>query len=184
MKKYCILSFFIALSFFVYSQKNEFKEPNLPIDSSTKTITYSKIISINASKDSLFSKGKSWFYSYFKNPVGVIRQEDLQKGIILGKHQIKVLNPPDKNKIQTIRGIVQYTINTQYKDNKVRIIVNEINLRETSYMPIERWLDKKAPEFTEKNYYYLEQIDKEINALIKNFEEYMTKPLSTKKEDW
>jgi|YNPMSStandDraft_1061717.scaffolds.fasta_scaffold00849_3 hypothetical protein len=184
MKQFVILLILLGYSFALLSQKEEYKEPVLPIDSTTKTITYSKVISLNASKDSLFKKGKNWFYSYFKNPTGVIRQEDLNQGIIMGKHQIKILNPPDKNNVQTMRGIVQYTINTQYKDNKVRIIVNEINLRETSYTPVEKWLDKTSPSFNTKNYYYLQQIDTEIISLLKNFEDFITKPSNIKKDDW
>ncbi|MCX7862711.1 MAG: DUF4468 domain-containing protein [Bacteroidales bacterium] len=181
--KWFVLSFIFIYSY-SWSQKEEYKEPSLPIDSATKTITYTKVISVNAHKDSLFRKGKSWFFSYFKNPTGVIRQEDPTNGQIIGKHQIKVLNPPDKNNVQTMRGIVQYTVTTQYKDNKARIVVNEINLKETSYTPIEKWLDKTSPSFTTKNYYYLEQIDKEIKAMIKHFEEYLTKPTTPKKEEW
>lgn len=114
----------------------------------------------------------------------MIREEDAPNSKIMGKHQIKVLNPPDKNKVQTMRGIVQYTVTTQFKDNKAKIVVNEINLKETSYTPIEKWLDKTAPGFTTKNYYYLEQIDMEIKNLLKHFEDYMTKPHIPKKEDW
>lgn len=184
MRTFIISSILIFCVNVLFSQKEEYKEPVLPIDSATKTITYTKVISVNASKDSLFKKGKSWFYAYFKNPTGVIREEDATNGKIMGKHQIKVLNPPDKNKVQTMRGIVQYTVTTQFKDNKARIVVNEINLKETSYTPIEKWLDKTAPGFTTKNYYYLEQIDQEIKNLLKHYEDYMTKPQTPKKEDW
>ncbi len=184
MKTLVVTSILILSINTLFSQKEEYKEPSLPIDSTTKTITYSKVLSINASKDSLFKKGKSWFYTYFKNPTGVIREEDATNYKISGKHQIKVLNPPDKNKVQTMRGIVQYTVTTQFKDNKARIIVNEINLKETSYTPIEKWLDKTAPGFTTKNYYYLEQIDVEIKNLLKHFEDYMTKSQTPNKEDW
>lgn len=165
-------------------QKNEYKEPTLPFDSSTKQITYTKVINVNANKDSLYNKGKAWFYSYYKNPTGVIRMNDAQSGKITGKHQIKILNPPNKNGIQTMYGIVQYTITTQFKDNKTRIVINEINLRATSYTPIEKLLDKSSPSFTTKNYYYLEQIDNQMKATINNFEQFMTKPTVKMQEEW
>lgn len=184
--KYLIFSFTILLISIsnIFGQKEEFKEPTLPMDSSTKQITYVKVINVNASKDSLYKKGKAWFYAYYKNPTGVIKKEDAQNGQIMGKHQIKVLNPADKKGVQTMRGIVQYTVTTQFKDNKVRMVINEINLKETSYTPVEKWLDKTTAAFTTKNYYYLEQIDNEMKATIKNFEDFMTKPQIGKKEDW
>lgn len=184
MKQFLLFLLLICVGFSLFSQKEEYKEPILPIDSATKTITYTKVLNINASKDSLFKKGKAWFYNYFKNPTGVIRQEDIAQGLIMGKHQIKILNPPDKNKVQTMRGIVQYTVTTQYKDNKVRIVLNEINLKETSYTPVEKWLDKSAPGFSQKNYYYLQQIDTEMQSLLKHFEEYMLKSITPKKDEW
>jgi hypothetical protein len=168
----------------VNAQKEEYKEPVLPMDSSTKTITYTKVIPVNAKKDSLYKKGKGWFFSFYKNPNGVIKQDDAKDGTIMGKHQVKVLNPADKNGIQTMRGIVQYTVTTQFKDNKARIVINEINLKETSYTPIEKWLDKSANGFTTRNYYYLDQLDKEMKAVIQSFEEYMTKPVTVKKGEW
>ncbi|NSW45101.1 MAG: DUF4468 domain-containing protein [Bacteroidales bacterium] len=185
MKTY-VLSFTLILlsTLIINAQKEEYKEPVLPIDSNTKMIMYSKTLSVNLTKDSLYKKVKSWFFAYYKNPTGVIRQDDAANGQIIGKHQIKVLNPPDKKGIQTMRGIVQYTITTQFKDNKVRIVLNELNLKETSYTPIEKWLDKTAPGFTTKNYFYLEQIDKEMKATINHFENYITKSQSTNKNEW
>jgi hypothetical protein len=63
-------------------------------------------------------------------------------------------------------------------------VINEINLKETSYTPIEKWLDKSANGFTTRNYYYLDQLDKEMKAVIQSFEEYMTKPVTVKKGEW
>lgn len=179
-----LITLFLYGSLFVKSQNQEYKEPVLPIDSTTKMITYTKVISVNATKDSLYKKIKKWFFHYYKNPTGVIRKDDATNGQIVGKHQIKVLNPPDKKGIQTMRGIVQYTITTQFKDNKVRIILNEINLKQTSYTPIEKWLDKTAPGFSFKNYYYLEQIDKQMKTTINHFENFITKTQSPNKNEW
>lgn len=174
----------LFMSFGIKAQNDNYKEPVLPIDSSTKMIIYTKVIPVNETKDSLYTKVKKWFFSYYKNPTGVIRQDDANNGQIVGKHQIKVLNPPDKKGIQTMRGIVQYTVTTQFKDNKVRIILNEINLKETSYTPIEKWLDKTAPGFSLKNYYYLDQIDKEMKKTISHFENFITKTQSSNKNEW
>ncbi len=184
MRKFIFTGICFFIVWTVTAQKEEYKKPSLPIDSSTKTITYTKIFQVNASKDSLYRKGKQWFMLYYKNPTGVIRQDNPQEGTIMGKHQIKILNPVDKNGIQTMRGIVQYTITTNYKDNKVRIVINEINLKGTSYTPIEKWLDTSSSDFTTKNYYYLEQMDKEMKNTVQQFEEYITKPVTVKKSDW
>ncbi|MCX7955446.1 MAG: DUF4468 domain-containing protein [Bacteroidales bacterium] len=182
MNKVVIL---IVLMAYLKIHSQEYKEINVPIDSSTKLITYSKVIEVaGANKDSLYRKGRQWYFYYFKNPSGVIREENKSEYKITGKHQIRILNPPDKKGIQSMKGIVQYTIITQFKDNKTKITLTDFNLKETSYFPLERWLDKSSVYFTPKNYFYLEQIDKEMKSLIDNYEQYMKKKENKKTDNW
>ncbi len=182
--QYFLIALMLFLSFNSIAQIEEFKEPALPIDQETKLISYSKIIEVPANKDSLYRKGQAWFRKFYKNPTGVIRESDTTSGKILGKHQIKILNPADKKGIQTMKGITQYSVNTNYKDNKVRIVLTEINLNATSYYPIENWLDKTAKDFTPKNYFYLEQIDKQMKEILVDFEKYMKEPKKGKQDEW
>lgn len=184
--KSIILLFVTAFLFthFGFSQKEDFKEPALPIDQETKLITYSKVIDVTAGKDSLYKKGKKWFYTFYKNPTGVIKEDDAPSGKISGKHQVKILNPADKKGIQTMKGIVKYTVTTQFKENKARIIISEINLESSSYTPVEKWLDKAAPGFTTKNYYYLTQVDSLMNDVTGNFEKFMKEANKVKKDEW
>ena len=156
----------------------------MPIDQETKLITYSKAFDVTANKDSLYKKEKKWFYTFYKNPTGVIKEDDAVNGKIAGKAQIKVLNPADKKGIQTMKGIVKYTVTTQFKENKARIVISEINLESSSYTPIEKWLDKTAPGFSTKNYYYLTQVDSLLNDVTLNFEKFMKEATKVKKEEW
>ncbi|MBI5540701.1 MAG: DUF4468 domain-containing protein [Bacteroidia bacterium] len=182
--KYLITAIMLVLCFYANAQKDEFKEIALPVDQDTKLITYSKVIEITANKDSLFKKGQAWFRKFYKNPTGVIRETDTVNGKIVGKHQIKILNPADKKGIQTMKGITQYTINTYFKDNKIKIVLTEFNLNATSYTPIEKWQDKTAKDFSPQNYFYLEQIDKQMKDLLLDFEKFMKEPTKGKKDEW
>lgn len=185
MKHFFLLFLGVTLfNLFAIAQKEEYKEPALPIDKETKLITYTKVIEINANKDSLFRKGKKWFYTFYKNPTGVIKEEDAVNGKIAGKHQVKILNPADKKGIKTMRGIVKYSITNQYKDNKVRMVLTDINLEATSYTPIETWLDKTAKGFTTLNYYHLAQMDSLINVVATDYEKFMKEPNKVKKDEW
>jgi len=184
LKAFSIVMFFVLLNGFAFSQKEEYQEPQLPIDKDTKLITYTKVVEVTANKDSLYNKGQIWFRKFYKNPTGVIREQDAASGKILGKHQIKILNAADKNGVQTMKGIVQYTITTQFKDNKARIVISEINLKSTSYTPIENWLNKTAKDFTPKNYFYFEQINSKMNKIIENFESFIKEQTKVKKDEW
>lgn len=161
------------------------QEINLPIDSISKSVTYSKIIKIKGlNKDSLFNRGKSWFYSFYKNPKGVIKEENKENYRIVGKSIFNIYDYPDKDGYKKYYGQIQYTINTQYKDERVKIEITNINLKSTSYFPIEKWLDKNSPYYSKKNYYYLQQIDEELRRVIKEFESYLTKENIKLSDDW
>jgi hypothetical protein len=151
--QYFVIAIMLVISFNSIGQTEDYKDPAVPVDKETKLITYSKIIDVTANKDSLFKKGQMWFRKFYKNPTGVIRETDTVNGRILGKHQIKILNPADKKGIQTMKGITQYSVSTSFKDNKARIVLTEFNLNAASYTPIEKWLDKTAKDFTPQNYF-------------------------------
>ena len=174
----------LLLNFSGFTQKEDYKEPSLPLDQETKLISYSKVVDVSANKDSLYKKGKKWFYTFYKNPTGVIKEDDVTNGKVSGKSQVKILNPADKKGIQTMRGIVKYTVTTQFKENKARILISDINLESTSYTPIEKWMDKTSPGFTTKNYYYLTQVDSLMNDVTTNFEKFMKEATKVKKDDW
>lgn len=175
---------FLILCSVVSLKAQDYPEITLPVDADSKLITYTQVVEAQAYKDSLYSKGLAWFSSYFKNPTGVIREKTPENGQIMGKHQIKILNPPDKKGIQTMKGIVQYTVKVSVKDNKTRVILTDFNIRDNSYNPIEKWMDKTAPGYTAVNNYYLEQVDKESKALLKHFQEFMIKATTVKKDEW
>lgn len=182
--KALITFFLMAPATLVFSQKTEYTEPKLPVDEETKLITYSKVVDFEATKDSLFKKGKRWFVNYYKNPAGVIKEEDTEKGVIAGKHQVKILNPADKKGIQTMKGIVRYSVTTYYKDNKAKITITGINIESSSYTPVEKWLDKNAADFTTKNYYYLAQVDSLMKDVTNHFEKFIKQLNRKKSEDW
>jgi Cu/Ag efflux protein CusF len=175
---------FLLIPLICNAQKQEYPDVQLPVDEDTKLITYSKVVEFTAGKDSVYNKSVAWFHAYFKNPTGVIREKSPETGEITGKHQIKILNPPDKKGIQTMKGLVQYTVKVSTKDNKVRVIITEFNLKDVSYYPLERWTDKNSASYSNVNQYYLEQIDKEAKALQDHFTKFMTEPLKQKNDNW
>lgn len=184
MKTIIFLIAFIGLAFSNYAQKQEFPEIALPIDQETKLITYSHISPISANKDSLYRKAEAWVNNYFKNPTSVVREKSPEKGEINGKHQIKILNPADKKGVQTMKGIVQYTIKVNVKENKVRLVLNEFNFKSTSYTPIETWADKTNSQYSPINNFYFEQIDKEMKSMLEHFKNFMEKSNEVKSDNW
>lgn len=179
---------FLSLLFLpaiLFAQKQqEYPDVNLPIDADSKLITYSQVVEFTATRDSVYNKAMAWFHTYFKNPTGVIREKSPENGEIMGKHQFKILNPPDKKGIQTMKGIIQYTVKVQVKDNKTRVVLTDFNYKDISYNPLEKWMDKTSAGYGNINQYYLEQVDKEAKGLLEHFSKYMKEPLKQKNDNW
>ena len=104
------------------AQKNPVAVPDIPVNSETNLITYTKVVDITGvSKDELFKRGLDWCNSFYKNPADVIREKDLPSGIIICKHRFKISNPYDKKAgVATDAGMIQYTLTIDFKDEKYR----------------------------------------------------------------
>ena len=178
---------FLSVNFIVFAQKKNkqqtYEQPKFTISDKTKQITYSEVIELNGTPDELYNKGLSWYKTYFKNPANVIRTQDKTNHKILGKARFKILNPQNKKGLKTMAGIVQYTIKIAFKDGKYRYVIDDINLKQTSKYPIERWLADKGPYYSPKNNFYLQQVDEYMKKTIDNLKKYMAKPKVTNNED-
>ena len=186
---FSLLISFSGISSLSYAQKNKndslFKEVSMPVDDVSKLITYKKVVSVNdIKKDSLYKKGLSWFFSYYKNPRGVIKSQNPADGKIIGRPQFKILNPPDKNGTESMNGIIYYTITTSYKDGKCKIEIADINLEQASKFPIEKWLDKSQKTYTTAYNYFLKQINDYMKKTVKSFEDAMTAVPISKNDGW
>jgi hypothetical protein len=161
-----------------------FKDITMPLDEATKTIVYKKVVNCDGTKDELYRKAITWFNSYYKNPTGVLKEQNIPEGRIVGKHQIMLKNPPDKKGIETNRGIVCYTITTEFKDGRFRYELSDIYLKEASKFPIERWLDKTSQTYTPKFNYFLRQVDDYMKATISSLEKAMNAKEAQTPTDW
>lgn len=132
----------------------------------------------------LYSRGLNWFNTFFKNPSDVIRETDSVKGKISGKARFKIYNEADKSGLRTDAGNTEYTIKLETKDGKYRYIFTDINWKQASYYPAERWLDTKAQSYKKVFTYYLEQTDSTILSTSDNLESFMKAPPVKKKDDW
>lgn len=166
------------------SKLETFEKPEFTIDETTKMITYQNVVEIEGTKKELYNKGLNWYKTYYKNPTNVIREQDKINNKIVGKGRFKILNPKDKKGIQTMAGIVQYTITTHYKDGKIKYVINDINWKQTSKFPAEKWLDETSPSLTPKYNYFLQQVDEYMKKTTANLESKITSKTSTKNDNW
>lgn len=96
-------------------------EPNLPIDSDTKKITYTEVVLVDSSttKQELYSKAREWFAKTYVSSTNVLQMEDKENGKLIGKALMEV-------SFKTILGtnfpggFINYTISIYLKDGKYK----------------------------------------------------------------
>jgi len=86
---------------------------------------FEAIIETKGEKDKLFLKGKEWIYKTYKSGDAVINVDDKEQGRIFGKGKGKDLFIREFGQKNDF-GHFKYNITIDFKDNKARIIIDEI----------------------------------------------------------
>jgi len=178
--------FFLLNACIVSAQTKEpFDPERMAIEANTKLFIYLEVVLVpQVSAPKMFTRGINWFNKFYKNPTDVIREIDTLRGTIDGKSRFKIYNPPDKKGLRTDAGNVEYSIQLGCKDGKFRYKITDINWKQTSYYPIERWMDTKSQTYNSAYLYYLEETDSLIHEITRNLESFMKTPPLEKKDDW
>lgn len=175
----------MAPALMLKAQNNTIIPPKMPVDDKTGLITYSRVVeSPGLSATQAYLKGLAWAMKYYKNPTDVIRERDTVNNSILCKARFKISNPPDKKGFATDAGLVMYTIKVQFKDGRYRYELTEINWKQTSHYPVERWMDTNSQVYRNEYAWYLQQTDTEVKEVIKSLERVMQEKDSAKSDDW
>ena len=169
----------ILASFFTFQAANA---QELPIDSKSKLITYTEVVEQVGSATELYEKAHRWFFSYYKNPHNVVKESADNK--ITARPRFKILNPKNKKGVATMGGIVNYTFTVSFKDGRYKYKITNLEWKQNSKYPIERWMDKSAKTYSPKYEYYLQQVDEEMKKVITELKNSIAKADEKKEEEW
>jgi hypothetical protein len=163
--------------------------PKMPIDEVTNLITYTEVVDEpGMNKDTIYNRSLRWFKSYFKNPVEAIKKADAEARVIEGGYRFTIQRPEPNSKKQPVpmvdAGLVNYKIKIMCKDGKFKYEITNISWKQTSYYPIERWLDAKATNYDPNFALYLKQTDEFMKETIKSLERFVETDPVKKKDDW
>jgi hypothetical protein len=154
----------------------------MPVDETTGLITYKEVVDEQGIKDTLFNRGASWLHTFYANPWEVAKVRDQSTGLIKIQHQFRIYDFDGQGN-KTDAGLILYNAKLEFKDNRYRVIIDNFVYKQVSRYPVEKWLDKTAPDYDVKWESYLGQIDFFTrNELIKSLKEKM-KPGKAAKED-
>ncbi len=158
----------------------------MPVDADTKLITYKAVVEIpDAPAGELQQRAFIWAHAYYKNPADVIRERDTVAGKMVCRARLKISNEPDKKGVVTEAGLIEYTLKLEFKENRFRYTLSEINWKQKSYYPVERWMDASASGYQPSYVYYLQQTDELMQQVVKELDKGMKQPSTRiKKDDW
>lgn len=184
-KFFCAIVVFGLLNFQSLAQVPK-STAKLPVDETTKLITYSKVNEVaGQSKDVLFDRAVEWATTYYKNPTDVIREKDKEGGKMVCKARYKISNPADKKGLITEAGLVQYTLNVQFKEGRYKYELTEINWKQISNYPVEKWMDTTSAYYKPEFDFYLQQVDQQSKEILKSLEKACAvAKAANKKDDW
>ncbi|MBN1337948.1 MAG: DUF4468 domain-containing protein [Bacteroidales bacterium] len=157
--------------------------PALPVDEKTGLITYREVVEIEGAKSDLFNWAVYWINEYYKNPADVTKVRDAETGEIKGVHRLKIRNTAEDGS-QTDAGLVQYNFAIELKDNRYRCTLNEFVLRQSSKIPVEKWMNREDPQYNPLWDQYLAQIDEFATSWIQALKEGMKPPAEDNDDDW
>jgi hypothetical protein len=163
-----------------YSQSNSAK---FPINEETGLITYREVVTEEGTKEQFFNRAVGWINQYYPNPVDVTKTRDLETGIIKGLHRFKIYNTdPEGNK--TDAGIVQYEFALEFKEGRYRFTLTDFALKDQSKIPVEKWLDKKDPQYVPVWESYLNQLYDFSKEWIENLKDGMKPKGKINDDQW
>ena len=176
MNKLLILALIFTCSFASAQKKNKevvYEVPDMPMSTETKLITYSGQNEAKGSKDELFVRAQNFFKSNYKNPSGVIKEQDQEKGEIQGMSRFKIYVPEEKDGIKREAGLVSYSIGISVEDGKYSYEITRINHKKASYFGVEKWMDKESTSYNKVHDYYLIQVHEYMLELTEKLENLM-----------
>ena len=166
-------------------KKDELSWPAMELDASTNLITYSEVPEVaGVSANDLYDRAMQWGNGYYKNFAEKLRKNDKEAG----EMEIFARFPffaYDKKGVKTTsrQGLAQYTLKIMFKDGRYKYTVTDLNVKATSYQPLEPWLDREDPN-AENHAYYMTDIDAEIRDVTKSLKEGMASGTKESEDDW
>jgi hypothetical protein len=163
--------------------------PDMPVDEVTKLITYTDVVEVNGlNKDTIFNRANRWFKSFYKNPSQALKSADAATHTIEGGYRFTIKRPDPAAKKDpkpmVDGGMVNYKLNIMCKDGKYKYEITNISWQQTSYYPIERWMDTESKSYKPEFAGYLQQTDEYMNKLIESLTAFIEAAPLKKKSDW
>jgi hypothetical protein len=153
-----------------------------PIDRDTQLINYQEVVQQPGTADELYIRAIEWLNTYYKNPADVCKVRNRESGVIEIGHRLEIYNEADGARL--ISEIVRYNLKMEFKPGRYRYTVSDLERKQASRYPVERWLDKSDKTYSPMFEDYLRQMDSQIKELIVSLKAGMQPPVIKVEEKW
>ena len=86
--------------------------------------------------------------------------------------------------MKTAAGLVRYNFTIDFKDGRYRYIFDELVLKSTTNLPLEKWLDKDDPAYDPRWDSYIQQVVDYVDNWTSTLKEKMKPELKKQEDDW
>lgn len=169
----------------IAQKKGELSWPAMQVDSKTNLITYTEVPEVaGVAAADLYDRAMKWGGEYFKNFAEKLKKQDKAAGEMEIFYRFPIYAYDKKGeKTATKQGLAQFTLTILFKDGRYKYTITDLNMKATSYMPLEPWLDREDAD-AENHAHYLTDIDAEIQAIIKSMKDAMASGGEKSSDDW
>lgn len=181
MKNLILVSLAFLFSYTLMAQPTPM--PKMPIDESTKLITYQDVVMVKGTKDELFTRAIAWVNSFYPNAIDVTKVRDLENGKIECVARYKLFNIDKKGEKIATNFIIQYNLTIELKDDKYKYTITGLNVKAASKQPFEKWLTPSYVDCSPNCETYMAQTDEYMKKLLADLKDKM-KPVVKKNDNW
>lgn len=166
-------------------KKGELSWPAMTVDPSTNLITYSEVPEVaGVAVADLFDRAMKWGGEHYKNFGEKLRKQDKEAGEMEIFNRFPIYAYDSKGVKTTSRqGLAQYTLTIKFRDGRYKYTITDLNIKASSYEPLEPWLDKEDKDAA-NHCHYLTDIDAEIRATIQSMKDNLAKDPAKSGDDW
>jgi hypothetical protein len=159
-------------------------QTDLPKNNETGLFSFEKVVQQpNGNNQELYRRLISWVNKYYKNPKEVIKEQNDASQELLIAHRFKIFNIPEKG-AKTDAGLVEYKLRVTCKDGRYRYELTNIQWKQTSSFPIERWTDPKYSKGHPEYASYLKQVEEQVTIILDALQKAMAETGANVKADW
>lgn len=182
MNKLTALLLFCVMFVFSAGLRAQDEQITFPVDKDTQLLSYNEVVQQPGTADELYIRAIEWLNTYYKNPADVCKIRNRESGVIEIAHRFEIYNEVDGARL--IAEIVRYSLKIEFKPGRYRYVISELERKQASRYPVERWLDKSDKTYSPLFEDYLKQMDTQIKELIVSLKEGMQPPIIKVEEKW